>query len=496
MKKYLPFLFSVCACTLSGYSWAQPANNDACSAQSVTLGMPVSGNCSMATVEPNEISPPNNMGGDCTTSWCDGTLDGTVWYTFVAPPSGIVTISSCRANNNADTQFAVYEATDCGDFNTFSLLVANDDKPDGCNLGNSGYASEIITCSLNPGSTYYLQIDGFQGDVSDFEFVITQAPSCPLIAFVQFYHSSPDLAIATVDIRMDGVLVADNLNYNEATPFIQVTNIFNAYISINPSNSIDDSNPYYAQNVNLGMQKYYTVPIVGIYSSSGYNTTFVGPMSLMLTGIDVPMAPVDPGNQHIAFFNNVTDATGFRYFYNGIDAYGPVYYASPLSDEYLLTNHPFDLYAISNPTHYGTFDIPFEDYIGQTISVVTSGFVDPSQNSNGPGLNMCVVHTDGTVDCFQNLGIDEQTLAGNFSVYPNPATSTVNVVFNQQGSDPATIEIIDLLGQVVYTDVLNDLQTGENTRSIAVSSLKPGTYQLRLLQGTAVSLPQPVVITH
>tara|TARA_R110002072_G_scaffold266303_1_gene425197 strand:- start:46704 stop:50543 length:3840 start_codon:yes stop_codon:yes gene_type:complete len=108
---------------------------------------------STATVAIGEdiISPPAT-GCMTTTGWCDTIISFSTWFTFVAPNTGMVEISG--VDQGFDGQVAVYEVGDCNDFNTFTLIAANDDATDG-----SSFSPEFIVCGLKTGSTYYIMHD-------------------------------------------------------------------------------------------------------------------------------------------------------------------------------------------------------------------------------------------------------------------------------------------------------------------------------------------------
>jgi hypothetical protein len=120
-----------------------------------------------ATVETNEssIAPPAE-GAQVTTGWTNSTLNGTTWFTFVAPATGSVRVNNTAINYNG--QAAVYAASDCADFGTFTLQAANDNEIDGTSL-----APNFTICGLTPGTTYYLMHDGFNGTTDNYSISIT-----------------------------------------------------------------------------------------------------------------------------------------------------------------------------------------------------------------------------------------------------------------------------------------------------------------------------------
>lgn len=146
-----------------------PLNDNLCDAAELNVNAPpTSFDNSFATVEEGEVScfnlPTSDPESDCVNAWCDGTLDNTLWFYFVAPSDSQVVVSTCF-DEAFDTQIAVGLVGDCADFSTVEYVAANDDMLDGCSGGNQ-YASNIIMVgSLIPDEIYYIQLDGFEGEV-------------------------------------------------------------------------------------------------------------------------------------------------------------------------------------------------------------------------------------------------------------------------------------------------------------------------------------------
>jgi Ig-like domain CHU_C associated/GEVED domain/Secretion system C-terminal sorting domain/SprB repeat/Fibronectin type III domain len=104
---------------------------------------------------------PNPTGAQTTDGWINSTINGSLWYKFVAPSTGSVRINS--TGRAYDGQIGVYELTNCDDFNTFSLIAANDDE-----IGGISKAPNFTVCGLTPGSEYYILFDGFNGTQGEF----------------------------------------------------------------------------------------------------------------------------------------------------------------------------------------------------------------------------------------------------------------------------------------------------------------------------------------
>lgn len=139
------------------FSFTMPLTNDStCFAQE----FPVDGTTyyfdnTGATTDLNEnlVAPPST-GYNEVDGWGDSNISFTTWFTFDAPASGSVYISG--KDQGFDGQIAIYEATDCGDFTTYTLLAANDDAID-----FTSAAPYFSVCGLTPGNTYYMMHDSW-----------------------------------------------------------------------------------------------------------------------------------------------------------------------------------------------------------------------------------------------------------------------------------------------------------------------------------------------
>lgn len=94
--------------------------------------------------------------------WEENDIQSSVWFSFEAPASGAVSIEveglAVLGNLSFDPQVAVFAATDCADFGTFTYLSANDDQ--NVTPVNNSY---LETYCLTPGVTYYILVDGYAG---------------------------------------------------------------------------------------------------------------------------------------------------------------------------------------------------------------------------------------------------------------------------------------------------------------------------------------------
>lgn len=124
-------------------------------------GAPVIMNNTAAVATSQEVRPPAL---DCSVygNWCENAVTNSVWAKFVPQSTGVYELTTCNEGNGIDTQLAVWKATDCSDYSTFTLVTANDDAMGGCNNGDFFSSTAYVRC-LDAGTEYLIQVDGWTG---------------------------------------------------------------------------------------------------------------------------------------------------------------------------------------------------------------------------------------------------------------------------------------------------------------------------------------------
>jgi large repetitive protein len=145
-------------------SSSRPSNDDFCNAEMLNLGVTYNGNNYCATIENQEPG-------------AGGNVQKSVWYKFIAPPSGRVeirTIDNDGAFSGIDPEWRLYE---------FDGLCASGIFSGSFNLLTSAYFPTLgfinpddvaqYEC-LIPGQEYYIQVDGTTvgGDEGEFQILV------------------------------------------------------------------------------------------------------------------------------------------------------------------------------------------------------------------------------------------------------------------------------------------------------------------------------------
>ena len=159
-----------------------PPNDQPCNATPLVMG-PNPFNNTNAMVDSGEVTPgagsdPNSCRQE--NGWCffEPFVQNSVWFTITVPPSGCVNVLV----EGFDVQAALWQATNCNDYSTYTEIWANDDSGNLLNpsLPASGPAALVEVACLTPGATYLLQVDGFNGSEGQGTITLTDCGNDPL----------------------------------------------------------------------------------------------------------------------------------------------------------------------------------------------------------------------------------------------------------------------------------------------------------------------------
>jgi hypothetical protein len=137
-----------------------------------------------------------------------------------------------------------------------------------------------------------------------------------------------------------------------------------------------------------------------------------------------------------------------------------------------------------------TYSAPLETLglFGYSASVVASGFLDPSNNNNGASFGLYAVLATGgsliplpVVTSVMENATDDLSL----SVFPVPARDAVNISMNLEKNSNITIEMYNLLGNIVYQSNSGMMTAGLQSGKIDVSNFAEGMYFVRVNTGTS-----------
>ena len=301
---------------------------------------------------------------------------------------------------------------------------------------------------------------------------------------VQFINNSADSLMRLVKVTMNGDLKKDSLGFRKATPFISTaddstyTVLFQSII--NPAKTVSITKTLMAG-------KKYVFVLNGVTNDTGFvkNPDSLS-TQLSIVFIDQSTLTLPAINQTtLAFVNGGTDAPAF-------DLYSNDTLNTLLADNDSL-NHTMGvtlqdtLVKLKLKTEDGAFTIStflfsLSGLGGQIVTAITSGFLAPGSNQNGPNFSVYMVDTLGNVISAQNVSLvhNRNNFVEKILIYPNPANDFIHLKYSLSQSSVLKYNIFNMNGEIVQNNTIGQIAKGDNEQLITLQSLPSGIYFLQL----------------
>lgn len=303
-------------------------------------------------------------------------------------------------------------------------------------------------------------------------------------ARVQVIHNSPDAAAETVDVWLDNTLLLDDFAFRTASPFVDAPAGVDIEVRIQPPTSMDTANPIGLFKYNLMAGETYIIAANGIVSASGYSPAPAFDLDVHAGAKEA----ADMGtNTDVLVLHGSTDAPT-------VDVYETT--AGMLIDDLMYksfagylalatADYSLEVRDMTGATTVATYSAPLSTLSldGAAITVIASGFLDPTMNSNGAGFGLYVALASGgaLVELPVATGIiEENSGVNNLTAYPNPATSLMTLDLELEQNTTATVQVMDLMGSIVMNQEAGLLNAGNNRIELDINTLPAGTYLYRV----------------
>lgn len=305
-------------------------------------------------------------------------------------------------------------------------------------------------------------------------------------ARVQVIHNSADAAAELVDVYLDAGLLLDDFAFRTATTFIDAPAGVEIELSVAPSTSTSVGDAIYTVPVTLTEGETYIVVADGIVSMMGYDPAQPFGLQIYPTGRE---AASNAANVDVLVHHGSTDAPTVDVVETGVGA-GTIVDDVSYTEFQGYLELPADDYVLEIRTADGTTGVaayaaPLATLglDGAALTVVASGFLDPTQNSNGPAFGLFAASPLGGAMLelpAAALGVSEFD-SSLIAMYPNPANNEIKIDLTGTELTEYRISIADISGRVVETNVYKELNT-----TLDVSELASGIYTVSIIDGNRV----------
>ncbi len=236
-------------------------------------------------------------------------------------------------------------------------------------------------------------------------------------------------------------------------------NNYRLNLTVNPVTvTVDTSLTYKTTDVNNGKTP---VVIAGAYTNS-----FSGATATQLFDIDA------------ALNNFVNQNTANGGFLNTVGALGLTLDPSDLTVDLDIFSTKIPAadtaFLMANITGSGGFDNLY------TVNIATGAATLVGRIGTGIAMRNIAIKLVPSTTATTEL---PQTLKAN--LFPNPASNSVTIAFDNKKSSPVSIDIFNLQGQIVYKNT-SEAGLGNFNKTIDLSAFSVGTYIIRIANNTEV----------
>lgn len=274
-------------------------------------------------------------------------------------------------------------------------------------------------------------------------------------ASLQVIHNCADAAATTVDVYAGTTLLIDNLQFRHSSQtFTNIPANTNIVVGIAPPTSTSSSQSIATFTVNFAPNSLNIVVADGILSPTGYSpSNTVTPFTLNTFTAGLAASPASTVTSLLVHHGS-TDAPV-------VDVVAPFTGTNPVIPNILVNDAPYSAFAgyLNLPT--ANYKIQIRDqynsnvvaeYLaplstlglgGSALSVIASGFLNPSNNSNGPAFGLYV----STVAGGSLIPLPTSTISSTrLQAIHNCAdalASSVDVYFRSATTGSAAVLLID-----------------------------------------------------
>jgi len=303
-------------------------------------------------------------------------------------------------------------------------------------------------------------------------------PETPVYCALQLVHASADTAIQSIDVWIDDSLFMSGFQFESASAFLTVQCNDSVTVRITAAN-----NPFtnlFSDTLLFAANQHHRLILWGILHPEYYNPA--PPLNWHLEQ-NISMNAAESGNTDIQFFHASTDLGILQVnentvpivpFFNQISI-GELSYTQSISAS---GNYGLELINLPAQFLYGAYALPALNFGWQTqhITIISTGFRQPLNNSNGETLQLWALEANGSMTALpQFVSVENSNEIKDMSIYPNPAKNIIQVQANAIHSGTVNLQIMDSNGEI-FSEKTCVVRDGYLMEFIEIDTLPVGNY--------------------
>jgi arginine exporter protein ArgO len=306
-------------------------------------------------------------------------------------------------------------------------------------------------------------------------------------ARLEVIHNSADAAAAVVDVFVNGDELIPDFAFRTTSGFITVPAGMPLDIDVAPNGAGIAGSVGTISIPFLASGETYIAIANGIVSPTGYSPAPAFGLDIF-AGAREEAANQGADETDVLVYHGSTDAPTVDVAETGVGA-GTVVNNISYGEfqgylELGTLNYQLTIQDATGAVNVAAFDAPLETLGLQdaAITVLASGFFDPSMNSNGAGFGLWVsLGTNGSLIPLSNVtGVEDVESISNAALFPNPTNDNATMFFDLVDDTNINLEVVNTMGQRVVVKSFGEMLTGNHRVEIPASELAPGFYFVNL----------------
>ena len=393
--------------------------------------------------------------------------DSTIQFPIIENVS-FAGLSNSVSLPNVEEEWILYSASD-----SLTALRAP--------FGTATYAQQQLTALTFPDgagnlpSIWICLPDG--GQMARLETIIL--PELPVFCQLQLVHASADTLLSEIDIWLNDSLWFPSFEFETATAFITVP--CNDPVSIRVTPVGDSLITISETTYYLEANQLHRLFLWGIFDQQHYNPS---PPLAWHVETDASISAENNDEFNLHFFHGATDL-------GAVDLSETTFPLSPLftniatgelSPEATFTAENDLVFSLRNsPTQFlfgnYSFTVTALNVAGSSVTLLSTGFRQPANNSNGSALKVWALLPGGSMSqLMPHVGIvnyshNENTVA----LFPNPCQSSLHLKGSMEAEQDVIVQFVDMVGKVIETHNM-PVANGLVERVVATNELPYGLY--------------------